>query len=430
MFGFLKEKLKDVISKITKKAEEPEKEEELKEQFKEEKVVSKEEFKGAIEQKEKLKEKKPKKKEKKKALEEPKEIKPEIQEELKEEIKEIKQEELFETGIPKEESKPIEQEKKGFFSRLFSKKELEVKEEKIAEEAQEKKGFFGAIKEKIITTKISEERFSELFDDLELALLENNVAFEVIDKIKEDLKKEIVEKPIKRGEVENTIRNSLKESIEDLFLIPKLDLIAKIKEKPEKPFIICFVGQNGSGKTTSIAKLVHLFQENHLSAVLAASDTFRAASIHQLKEWGNRLNTKVIAHDYGSDPAAVAFDSIKYAQAHNLDVVLIDTAGRQHSNKNLMAEMQKIVKVAKPDLKIFVGEAITGNDCIEQAKEFNEAIGIDGIILAKADIDEKGGAIISTSFITHRPIVYLGTGQNLTDLKELNKDEIVAGLGL
>ena len=173
-----------------------------------------------------------------------------------------------------------------------------------------------------------------------------------------------------------------------------------------------------------------MLKKNKLSVVLSASDTFRAAAIQQLKDWGEKLNMKVIAHNYGSDPAAVAFDAISYAKSHNIDVVLIDTAGRQHSNKDLLREMEKIVRVAKPDLKIFVGEAIVGNDCVEQAKEFHKAVDIDGIILAKADVDEKGGAIISVSFITHRSIMYLGTGQSVDDLKEFNKEEIVKGLGL
>ncbi|MBI2148389.1 signal recognition particle-docking protein FtsY [Candidatus Woesearchaeota archaeon] len=335
----------------------------------------------------------------------------------------------------------LKEEKKGFFSKLkekFVRKEEEIKpiEEKkeIIEEApkeefiEEKKGIFGLIKEKITTTKISEEKFGELFYELELALLENNVAFEVVEKIKEDMKNNIIEKPIKRGNVEDEIKNSLKSSIEDLFNVEKINLLEKVKTK--KPYIICFVGINGSGKTTSIAKIAHLLQKNKKSVVLAAADTFRAAAIQQLKEWGSKLNLKVIAHDYGSDPAAVTFDTIKYAEAHGIDVVLIDTAGRLHSNKDLVREMQKIIRVAKPDMKIFVGESITGNDCIEQAKEFNSAIDIDGIILSKADVDEKGGAMVSTAFVTKKPIIYIGTGQNLDDLKEFDKEEIIKNLGL
>ena len=120
----------------------------------------------------------------------------------------------------------------------------------------------------------------------------------------------------------------------------------------------------------------------------------------------SKLGIKIIKHDYGSDPAAVAFDAIKHAKAKNIDVVLIDTAGRMHSNVNLIDELKKITRVAKPDLKIFVGESIAGNDCVNQATEFNEAVGIDGIILAKADVDEKGGAAVSVSYVTKKPILF------------------------
>jgi fused signal recognition particle receptor len=171
-------------------------------------------------------------------------------------------------------------------------------------------------------------------------------------------------------------------------------------------------------------------QNNNLKPVLAAADTFRAAAIHQLEEHGDKLNVKVIKHDYGSDPAAVAFDAIKYAESKNLDVVLIDTAGRMHSNTNLVDEMKKIIRVANPDLKIFVGESITGNDCTEQAKKFNEAIEVDGVILSKADIDEKGGAALSVSYVTGKPILYIGTGQEYKDLELFNSENIIKNLGL
>jgi len=151
--------------------------------------------------------------------------------------------------------------------------------------------------------------------------------------------------------------------------------------KGKKPFVICFVGINGSGKTTTIAKIAKLLLKNNLSVVIAASDTFRAASIEQLHLHADKLGVKLIKHKYGSDPAAVAFDAVKHAQSKGIDVVLIDTAGRMHSNVNLTDEMKKIVRVAKPDLKIFVGESITGNDCVEQAKQFNEAIGIEKAVL-------------------------------------------------
>ena len=330
------------------------------------------------------------------------------------------------------EEKPIEEierkEEKGFFAKI---KEKFIGKEEIKKiEETEKKGFFEVIKEKIITTKISGEQFEKLFWDLELALMENNVAVEVIEKIKKDLKEELVEKPIKRTKVEYTIQKTLKSSIEDLFLTSNMDLVEEIKNKKEKPYVIAFFGINGSGKTTSIAKIANMLKEKKISCVLAASDTFRAASIEQLQQHADKVGIKVIKHNYGADPAAVAFDAIKHAKAKNIDVVLIDTAGRMHSNVNLLDEMKKIIRVAKPDLKIFVGESITGNDCIEQAKTFNETVGIDGIILAKADVDEKGGAAVSVSYITKKPILFLGTGQKYSDLQVFDSEIIIKNLGL
>jgi fused signal recognition particle receptor len=238
----------------------------------------------------------------------------------------------------------------------------------------------------------------------------------------------LVDKPIRRGKVEDTIAASLSTSLESLFDVKQIDLVSVVKSK--KPFVICFVGINGSGKTTTIAKFVQLLKNNNLKCVLAAADTFRAAAIQQLEEHANNLGVKIIKHDYGADAAAVAFDAVKYAEAHKLDVVLIDTAGRMHSNANLMDEMKKVIRVAKPDMKIFIGESITGNDCIEQASKFNEAIGIDGIILSKADVDEKGGAAISVSYVTKKPILFLGTGQTYNDLQTFDSKKILESLGL
>jgi len=340
--------------------------------------------------------------------------------------------------VEKEIEQPVKVEEKAEHIKEIKKpEEKKIKEAKVEKEAKEeakkeeikkkKKGFFEKIKEAITTKTISAEKFNELFWELELALLENNVAVEVIEKIKKDLKEEIVDKPLKRGKVEETIEEALKKSIEGLF-VDDFDLEKEIKKK--KPYVIVFFGINGSGKTTSIARLAYLLKKEGLKCVMAAADTFRAAAIQQLEEHGKKLDIKVIKHDYGSDPAAVAFDAIKHAEAKGLDVVLIDTAGRMHSNMDLVREMEKIVRVSKPDLKIFVGEAITGNDCIEQASIFNSAIGIDGIILTKQDIDEKGGASVSVSYITKKPIIYMGVGQDYKDLIKFDKEKIIKGLGL
>ncbi len=442
MFGFLKDKLKGIVSKFTKKVETEAKEEvvEVKKPVKKEekKPAPKVEKKPAKVEKPKVEEKKAPKAEKPKVVEKKPAPKVEVAKpKIKEEAPRIEPEK------PKVEA-PVVEEKKGFFAKLkeavvgpevpkveAEKPKVEAKAPTVeapVEEAEEKKGFFAKIGEAITTKKISEKQFDEMFWDLELALLENNAAVEVIEKIKTDLKSELVEKPIPRGQVEEKIVSSLRKSISDLFPVEPPNLLKIVKQK--KPYVICFVGVNGSGKTTSIAKVAHLLKENGLSVVMAAADTFRAAAIDQLQLHADKLNVKLIRHDYGSDPAAVAFDAIKHAQASGKDVVLIDTAGRLHSNTNLMDEMKKIMRVAKPDLKLFVGESITGNDCTEQAKQFDNAVGIDGIILAKADVDEKGGAAISVSYITKKPIFYLGVGQEYPDLQAFDKDKLIASIGL
>ena len=454
MFGFLKEKLKSAINKLTGKvAAAPEKEievktpvevapkieekpkveapkPEIKAEIKVEKPAEKpkEEIKPKVEEaKPKFEELKPKiEAEKPKVVEKKiEEAKPKIEEKPKVEARpKIEVEKPKTVEVPKVQEKPkiIEAPK------AEAPKPFEKSVETPKEEAPKKKGFFSFITEKITTKIISPEQFDELFWDLELAMLENNVAVEVIEKIKNDLKIELTQKPVPRARVEETVINALKKSIGELFDVEQIDLIKKAKEK--KPFVICFVGVNGSGKTTSIAKVAHMLLQNKLSVVLAAADTFRAAAIDQLQLHADKLGVKLIKHDYGADAAAVAFDAVKHAEAKHKDVVLIDTAGRLHSDHNLVEEMKKIVRVSKPDMVIFVGESITGNDCVEQAKQFDAAVGISGIILAKADVDEKGGAAISVSYVTKKPILYMGTGQEYKDLEPFNKDKIIASMGL
>ncbi len=365
-----------------------------------------------------------------------------------EEIKKV--DEKKEEQYPEEIKEVPSEEKRGFFSKLFGKKEEEVEEEKeqqkeetIAEdkkveekakehikeaELEEKKGFFDKLKQTLTTKTISADKFEELFWELEVALLENNVSVEVIERIKEDLKEELVNKPISR-DVEKVIEDTLQRTMRDILSFDKINLLSLIKKKSKKPYVIAFFGINGSGKTTSIAKLTHYLKKNGCSVVLAACDTFRAAAIQQLEEHADKLGVKMIKHDYGSDAAAVAFDAVKYAEKNNIDVVLVDTAGRLHSNTNLMAELEKIIRVTKPDLKLFVGESITGNDCIEQAKQFNALVEMDGAILTKADVDEKGGAPLSIAYTINKPILFLGVGQNYDDLEEFDTEVMMGRLG-
>lgn len=335
--------------------------------------------------------------------------------------KELQQEEKKEEQEVKEEIKEIE------------KKEKEAKEAKAIEKVEKlevkKAGLFSKLKKAVITTKLSEHAFDKFFSELEIVLIENNVAMEAIDFLKSELKKDLVGIEIKKGRVEEEIKKSLEKAV-SLLLIEPFDLIEKVREKTkkEKPYVILFFGINGSGKTTTIARLCYLLQHKDLSCVLAASDTFRAGAEEQLQKWANELKVKMVKHKYGADPAAVAFDGIQMAKARGIDVVLIDTAGRMHTKSDLMNEMKKIVRVAKPDLKLFVGESIAGNDAIEQVRAFDEAVGIDAIILTKADVDERGGTSISVSYVTKKPVLFLGTGQSLDSLKKFDKAELLKNI--
>jgi fused signal recognition particle receptor len=320
----------------------------------------------------------------------------------------------------KEAIKKVEKKKK-------QSKNKEIRE-KIEKPKEEKKGFFQKIKEKILNVKISEEDFEVYAEELEMLLLENNVALEVSEKIIKKLKEKMVGKELLEKEIEGEINDSLREIIEEILVEP-FDLVKQIKEK-KGPYVILLCGINGTGKTTTLAKLANSFKKQGITSVFAAADTFRAASIEQIKKHGDNLGIKVISHDYGTDPAAVGFDAIKYAEKNKIDCVLIDTAGRMHTAKNLMAQIEKVVKITKPDTKIFVGESITGNDAIEQIKSFDWAVQIDGIILTKADIDEKGGTALSVGYVTKKPILYLGTGQEYDKIEEFNKQKFIEKLGL
>ena len=292
--------------------------------------------------------------------------------------------------------------------------------------------FFEKITSKINKVKISEKEFEVYSEELEMLLLENNVALEVAEKIVRELKEKVVGKEILKKELEDEIKDSFRDIIRGILIAPP-DLIEEIKEKnllEKKPYVILFCGINGTGKTTTIAKIAEHLKSKKISSVVAAGDTFRAASIEQIKIHGEKIGIKVISHEYGSDPASVGFDAMKYAEKNRIGCVLIDTAGRMHTQKNLIKEMEKIVRVCKPDKKIFVGESITGNDAVEQVRSFDEAIGIDGIVLTKADIDEKGGTSLSVGYVTKKPIFYLGTGQEYDKIEPFDKEKFIERLGL
>ena len=273
--------------------------------------------------------------------------------------------------------------------------------------------------------ELNEKDIEDILFELEISLLESDVAGEVIDSIKSDLTEKLIGSKIDKNEIEKFVKDNLISSISSLFDgVGDIDIFEKIdeKKKQNQPFLIVFVGINGTGKTTSLAKIASLLQEKKYSVVIAAADTFRAGAIEQLREHANRLNLKLVAQNYESDPAAVARDAVLYAKSHKTDCVLIDTAGRMQTSKNLMEQIAKITKVVNPDMTIFVGDSLAGNDTVNQAREFYEYVKFDGSILTKSDADAKGGAALSIVKATSTPILYLGTGQEYSDLKSFDKN--------
>lgn len=273
----------------------------------------------------------------------------------------------------------------------------------------------------IIHKELTEKDLNKVLSELEIALLQSDIAQEVIDVIVTKLKSELIGTKLEKEQnAANIVQIKFRNAIVEMFSRSgEVDLIKKIIEKKDKrggPFIVVFLGINGTGKTTTVAKVAHFLRKHNISVVLAAGDTHRAGAIEQISLHAEKLSLKVITQRYGADPSAVGRDAIDYAKKHHIDVVLVDTAGRMQTAKNLMDEINKIVRVVKPDIKLFVGDSLAGNDTINQAREFFEYTNFDGAILTKIDADAKGGSAISIVHITSRPIVYLGIGQGYEDI--------------
>lgn len=303
-----------------------------------------------------------------------------------------------------------------------TKKEPEKKEEK-----EIKIGFLTKVKGLLTKTiEIKENEIEEFLSDFELELMEADVDQEIAEELTKKIKAKVVGKEIEKGaDLTEFIKARLKEVLTEETKTNEINLDKMIQEKTEKPFVIMFLGPNGAGKTTTIAKLTKRELGKGKKVVLAAADTFRAAAIEQLEKHAEKLNVRIVKHKYGSDPAAVGFDAIQAAKSNNLDIVMIDTAGRQETNINLMNELKKIERVNKPDLKIFVGEALSGKALIEQAENYNKEIGIDAFVLTKIDADVKGGTAISLLAKLKKPIVFVGTGQKYSDLVEFTQNFII-----
>jgi fused signal recognition particle receptor len=282
---------------------------------------------------------------------------------------------------------------------------------------------------KVTTTELKAENLHPILSDFKMNLVENDVAFPVAQRICDEMEKRLDKVQVKRLEDRKKIvENNLREVLMEIMLTNnKIDFwkTAEEKRKKNEPFIIAFVGINGTGKTTTIAKVCHLLNKKGYSVVIACSDTYRAGSIEQMEEHARRLGTKMVKHNYGADPAAVAYDSISHAKAHSINAVLIDTAGRMQTNQNLMNELAKVKRVVNPDLTILTVDSLIGNDAVMQAEEFNKSVGIDATILTKVDADVKGGSALSVTYVTQKPILFIGTGQTYDDLQEFNPEQFI-----
>jgi fused signal recognition particle receptor len=285
-----------------------------------------------------------------------------------------------------------------------------------------------AVKEK----QLGEDDLDKVVFDFQISLIENDVAQSVAEALTTDVKKSItgtkVDRSVDPAEVVGAkLSTVLRAAFEKAGTV---DLLANIREKAKagEPYVILFLGINGTGKTTTVAKTANLLKKSGFSVVCAAGDTHRPGAIEQLTEHASRLSLKVVSQRYGSDPAAVGRDGVLYAKAHHTDCLLIDTAGRMQTNQNLMEEMAKIVRVVKPDFRIFVADALTGNDAVSQAQLFNQHVGFDGAILTKADADVRGGAALSIVYTTGKPVLFLGVGQGYDDLTPFDTQKFLDSL--
>ena len=276
---------------------------------------------------------------------------------------------------------------------------------------------------------ISEKDVEEFCNKILTELIEADVAYDVAERIVETIKNNLAGQKIHRGSnveeymdgiLYKSLYNILSSGVTRNFLEAVKDIVTR-----DGVAKIMFMGINGVGKTTTIAKVAYTLKQSGLKSVIVGADTFRAGAQEQLKKHCERLGLPFIGGKYGADPAAVAFDGVVYAQKNRYHVVLIDTAGRMHIDVDLMNELRKMVNVIKPHMKILIVDALTGNDAIEQARKFDEAVGVDAAILTKVDADASGGAALSVIMGIGKPILYLGVGQGYDDLLGYDPDAIL-----
>jgi len=291
---------------------------------------------------------------------------------------------------------------------------------------------FSAITSAVREKSLTGGQLDEAIFNFQIALVESDVAQSVAAALTDEVQKSLLGTKVERStDPSEVVGARLTTTLEEAFTrAGSVDLVANVREKKTtgEPYSILFLGINGTGKTTSIAKVASYLKKNGITVVCAAGDTHRPGAIEQLTEHADRLEMKVISQRYGADPAAVGRDGILYAKAHHVDCLLIDSAGRMQTNQNLMEEMSKIARVVKPDFKMFVADALTGNDAVSQAELFNQHIGFDGVILTKADADVRGGAALSIVYSTSKPVLFLGVGQGYDDLVPFNTQKFLGSL--
>ena len=335
----------------------------------------------------------------------------------------------FDSGVQKEDSTKEEND----IIRIedensIDQDEPEKESDSNAEMKKEKVGLFGKAKALIFDGEVilNENDLEGPLMELEIALLESDLALSVTDTIVASVKEQLCGTRKRFGKkTSGIVEEALQNAILEVMSANVFDFDEFIAARRGGTVHIAFVGINGTGKTTSIAKVGNRLQKNGYSVVIAAGDTFRAGAIDQIQIHADRLGIKTIRHQEGSDPAAVIYDALQYAKARKVDVLLSDTAGRMHTNVNLMAQLEKICRVSTPDLIIFVDEATAGNDAVERASQFNAAVPISGTILTKLDADAKGGAAISIASITNKPILFFGIGQEYDDLLKFDPEWFV-----
>jgi fused signal recognition particle receptor len=293
---------------------------------------------------------------------------------------------------------------------------------------------FSNLVEKVSTTTLTGPEVESLLQEFYLQLVAADVAVETADAVVEGLRQRLKEFRVPRfSDKREMVKDVLKSTLSTVIKTASIQDVLKTAEERRKsgrPVVIMFVGPNGSGKTSTVVKLAHYLRKKGYSAILASADTFRAGAIEQLETLGEKAGFLVVSQQYGADPAAVAVDAINKAASLRANFVIIDTAGRTEVDRGLLEEMRKIKRVAKPDYVIYIGDALAGNVAVNQARMFDEVVGVDFVVLAKLDADAKGGSAVSISHATGKPLLFVCTGQELDDLDDNPRQRLLDALGL